>query len=384
MLENLIKVNQVSPLKYDKRIGIMSASGMGKTFTTYHVLSDWCGDDYIIFDTGMEGGLTALENARYIETQSWSDYIDSINQVIIAKVMGQMDIKMVAIDTVDELQRMAETHIIDKYNSENPGKPVKSINDGALGFGVGLNQAANKILDTLQRLENAGIGMWLVFHSKMREREDEISNETYKELTSDLGSSTFNKYLTKLDILGTIYTSREIEQKTKINFVGKTEKEGKLKAESRIMTFRDESSAIRSKSRFADIIDSIELDPKEFDKAVTDAIQKATKLDDDKFKKRVAEFEKKREEEFGSEKFDDLIRVDKIRYIKSFEKFLREIGQDDMFDETMKRLQAKYKLEKVNDLWDNKEVPLDELYNSLKKLAERLGTDYELVSFLEA
>ena len=190
--------------------------------------------------------------------------------------------------------------------------------------------------------------------------------------------------MTKLDILGTIYTSREIEQKTKINFVGKTEKEGKLKAESRIMTFRDESSAIRSKSRFADIVDSIELDPKEFDKAITNAIQNATKLDDDKFKKRVAEFEKKREEEFGSEKFDDLIRVDKIRYIKSFEKFLREIGQGDIFDETMKRLQAKYKLEKVNELWDNKEVPLDELYNSLKKLSEKLGNDYQLVSFLEA
>jgi hypothetical protein len=89
---------------------------------------------------------------------------------------------------------------------------------------------------------------------------------------------SFNAIKNKLDVLGVAYIKREIinkVEKEKIGDRGKKEKVevGKVGSEARVISFRDDSYAIDSKSRFAHITDEISLNGQELVDAIKDAIE---------------------------------------------------------------------------------------------------------------
>ena len=111
----------------------------------------------------------------------------------------------------------------------------------------------------------------------------------------------FNAIKTKVHFLGVASIDREIvkEKTGKKNVVTKKDIEkGVVKSETRKITFRDDNFVIDSKSRFADIVESIPLDSDELIKAVTDAIKSELAKSGKSFDEAKKEQEKLEEEKF--------------------------------------------------------------------------------------
>ena len=124
----------------------------------------------------------------------------------------------------------------------------------------------------------------------------------------------FNAIKTKLHILGVASVDRDIEKVKLKQKVGADKVVGKVKSESRIITFRDDNFNIDSKSRFAEIADRIPLDADEFIKALKDAIeasfgqQKGKKTIEQVKVEQVAEKEEKLEQ--AKEAREDVDNID--------------------------------------------------------------------------
>lgn len=120
----------------------------------------------------------------------------------------------------------------------------------------------------------------MVGHTKRKSVSDLYTGDEYETLTSNMANKYFTSIKTKLHFLGLASVERNIEKQRIKQKVGADKVVGKLKDESRTITFRDDDVAIDSKSRFADIVDKIPLEVDAFIKALTDAIEKEHRKQD--------------------------------------------------------------------------------------------------------
>lgn len=386
MLNSMVQINEVTALPYEIRLGLMGYSGAGKSSTIYAMLEKWVPGQYIILDTGMEGGLTTLEGARNITTGTWDDFLDAVNAIVIDKITGQANTLVVAIDTIDELQRMSEQHVLDEYNSSKSiVDQVENINDGGtLGYGQGLNTATTNILKQIKKLEDSGITVWQTFHSRLKDVENELSKETYKELTANLGQTTFNNFLTKLDVLGTIWTDIDLDTVETKNFIGETVRENKKVGETRVVTFRDTTSAVRSKSRYQEIDDMSILDADRIVDVLTRASIKATKLSEQDYNaRRDKQLEEQKIVE-NDPRYANQRALRKRAMMESFYNQAVKLSNTELYKVSMENLTKKYGLENVAELYANDNVPVSELYTMLVKVVSRLGGKYTVSNFKSA
>lgn len=146
-----------------------------------------------------------------------------------------------------------------------------------------------------------GVSTIVIGHVKTKDVADVVTGETYQILTSDQQQNYFNAIKKNLHFLGLAYIDRTIakEKTGKKNIVTKKDEVvGKIKDETRKIKFRDDSYAVDSGSRFADIVSEINLDADEYIEALTNAIlaeQKKSGVSLDKVKKEQAK-ERKAEE----------------------------------------------------------------------------------------
>ena len=139
---------------------------------------------------------------------------------------------------------------------------------------AGEDKAIEIIIELLWRLKKeAGISLWFTGHTKRKSVSDIVTGEEYETLTSNMMAKYFNAIKTKLHILGVASVDRDIETVKKKQKMGGSKEIGKVKSESRIITFRDDNFNIDSKSRFSNIVDRIPLDTNEFINAINDAIK---------------------------------------------------------------------------------------------------------------
>ena len=245
---------------------------------------------YMFLECGQERGADAIEGISYINCPEWNmDYdeltnsagfIDVCEDIIENKTSDYPDLKVVIWDTYDHLINIAESESIrlwNRYCRENnqPEKIAKSINAAWGGFGKGEKKAMELMFDVMGRLRSVGVSTIVIGHVKIKEVSDVVSGETYQVLTSDQQQNYFNALKKNLHFLGLAYIDRQIvkEKTGKKNIVTKQEiTKNKVSAETRKIKFRDDSYAVDSGSRFADIVPEIEMNASEFIKALTDAI----------------------------------------------------------------------------------------------------------------
>jgi len=265
---------KIDPLAYN--IGLIGESGIGKSTLIKEVCEKLAGDDgYIAFNVGKEDGHDAINGIVSQDIPDYTTFKEVTDDIIENKATDYKDLKVVIIDTFDQLMEITEPEVVRLHNKENPDKKVNSIKAAFGGFMAGEDKAIGLVLDRLWELKKVGVAFIIVGHTKKKDIEDVVTGQTYSILTTNMSQRYFNAIKTKLHFLGVASIDREIAQlKTgKKNIVTKQEEvKGHITNESRKITFRDDSFSIDSKSRFADIIDSIPLDPDEFIKAITDAI----------------------------------------------------------------------------------------------------------------
>ena len=273
--KNIIKVD---PLAYN--LGLIGLSGIGKTTLAKEVCEELVGEDgYIIANVGREDGIDAIAGAIYEDIPDWDTFEEFTTDIIENKLTDYKDLKVIVWDTIDELIRIAEPEAIrlsnkDQYGKKDP-KIVKTINGAWGGFGKGEIYTIDMIMGVLWELKRVGVAMFLVGHTKERTMTDAVSGTEYNIITTNMQLNYFTALKTKLHILGVASIDREIvmEKTGKKDLAGKDKIKGHVKNESRKITFRDDNFNVDSKSRFSEIIDSIEFNSSDFIKAVEDAIK---------------------------------------------------------------------------------------------------------------
>ena len=280
--KNEIKIN---PLAYN--FMLIGQSGIGKTT----IIKEYCeklagSDGYMFLETGREDGQDAIEGINYITCDEWDgDYDETLNtmgfatfidDVVENKTSDWPDLKVVVIDTLDELFSIAEPEVIRMHNKEYPNKRVKSIKAAFGGFMAGEDKAIEIVEDKLWSLKKVGVSFVIIGHTKTRNQTDPITGEDYMQLTTNMSQRYFNALKTKVHFLGVASIDREIvrEKTGKKNVVtGQIETKGVVKGETRRITFRDDNYVVDSKSRFADIVPEIPFDSDALIQAITDAIK---------------------------------------------------------------------------------------------------------------
>ena len=305
--KNEIKIN---PLAYN--FMLIGQSGIGKTTIIKEYCEKLAGPEgYMFLETGKEDGQDAINGINYITCDEWDgDYDETLNTIGFATFIDDVvenkasdwpDLKVVVIDTLDELFSIAEPEVIRMHNKENPNKRVKSIKAAFGGFMAGEDKAIEIVEDKLWSLKKVGVSFVIIGHTKNRNQTDPITGEDYMQLTTNMSQRYFNALKTKVHFLGVASIDREIvkEKTGKKNVVtGQVETKGVVKGETRRITFRDDNYVVDSKSRFADIVPEIPFDSDALIQAITDAIkseQSKSGVSFDAAKKKQAKQEKELE-----------------------------------------------------------------------------------------
>ena len=321
---------KLDPLAYN--ICLLGESKVGKTTLIREVCEKLAGDDgYMFLECGQERGADAIEGINHINCPEWwMDYDELTNSagfgdvcddIIDNKTTDYADLKVVIIDTYDQLITLAEDESKRLWNKENPEKRTNSINAAWGGFGKGEKKAIELMFDKIAELRNVGVSTIIIGHIKTKDISDPVSGETYQILTSDQQQNYFNALKKNLHFLGLAYIDRQIvkEKTGKKNIVtNKEEVVNKVKGESRKIKFRDDNFCVDSGSRFAEIIDEIDLDADQFITALTDAIKaeqaksgktlEQSKAEQEKEEaKRLKEIAKAEQNKRESKKLEDVI-----------------------------------------------------------------------------
>lgn len=276
---------KLDPLAYN--ICLLGESKVGKTTLIKEVCEKLAGSDgYMFLECGQERGADAIEGINYINCPEWQmDYDELTNSagfedvcddIIDNKTTDYADLKVIIIDTYDQLINLAEDESKRLWNRDNPDKRTNSINAAWGGFGKGEKKAIELMFNKIAELRSVGVSTIIIGHIKTKDISDPVSGETYQILTSDQQQNYFNALKKNLHFLGLAYIDRQIikEKTGKKNIVtNKEEQVNKVKGESRKIKFRDDNFCVDSGSRFAEIIDEIDLDADQFITALTDAIK---------------------------------------------------------------------------------------------------------------
>lgn len=271
------KKNIVRPNIFDYNIAIFGTQGVGKSTLAYQVCHKLLGDNYVIFNCGKEDGIKALPDAIYYDCPTWQEFDEIVTEIVNERTSDDFkDLKVVVLDTIDEIFNMAETEIVRLAKRKNPEKNITTINEAFGGFGVGLKKTEELVLDALWRLKSVGVNVFVIGHTKMKTQTDVINDGEYDILTSNLSNRYFTEIATKMDVIGICYVDRNIitEKTNRKDIKGKTIERNVIANEARKICFRSDDFVTASKSRFPDIESVIDLNADDFIKAIEDSIQK--------------------------------------------------------------------------------------------------------------
>lgn len=271
------KKNIVRPNIFDYNLAIFGQQGVGKSTLAYQVCHKLLGDDYVMFNCGKEDGIKALPDAIYYDCPTWEEFDDIITEIVDERDSDDYkNLKVVVLDTIDEIFHMAETKVIELSNRKNPTKKATSINEAFGGFGSGLRKTEELVLDALWRLKSVGINVFVIGHTKNKTMVDVINDGEYDILTSNLSNRYFSEIATKMDVIGICYVDRDIitEKTNRKDIKGRVIEKNVIANEARKICFRSDDYVTASKSRFPDIQGIINLNADEFIDAIETAIQK--------------------------------------------------------------------------------------------------------------
>ena len=377
------KKNEINlnPLAYNVALG--GEAGIGKSTLIKEVCEKLVGEDgYLSLDVGREDGHKAISGIITESVPDWATYMEVIDDIVENKESDYPNLKVVVIDTYDQLCSIAEKEAIRLYNKKMMAaeKPkVDTINAAWGSYGRGLEKTIELMLDSLWKLKSVGISFILIFHVKKTNMTDVITDEQYSILTSDTTQKYFNAVKTKLDFLGMAYLDRDIiKVKTgRKDSKGKEIEKGKLAGESRVISFRDDTYSVDSKCRFANIVDRIPFDSDEFIKAMQDAILAEQSKDgisvadakkkQDKAAKEAAKEASENSRKAKEDKIDEDLNAELVETITvsfkgctdkekktEFKALLKELAPEASSIDSLVEMPTKI-VQKLSDFWNEEE-----------------------------
>ena len=188
--------------------------------------------------------------------------------------------KFVAIDSLDEFARIAESYVVAEWNAScDINDRAKSISQAYKGFQKGESRACDLMIQQVMKLQDAGYSILEIGHTKTKSKSDVITQVQFEQLTCNLDNKYYNALKDKVNLVAMCYFEHVIDnvEEKKNAFTKKMDKVGELVDRKRVMVFADDDNAIDCKSHFEYIAHKIDFDAKGFVEAVEEAI--AMKLD---------------------------------------------------------------------------------------------------------
>ena len=307
------------------------------TTLAYQVCHKYLGEDgYIFFDIGREGGTDSLANVIVEKVKTWADYDYWVNDIVKYKNEDYTNLKMVVLDTWDELFDIAQKEVLRKWNVENPHDRKKSIKATYGGYMAGEDMAIELILESIDKLEAVGVKAFWIGHTKSRVKTDLLTQTEYDILSTKITNRDFEAIKTKIEVLGSAYHKREIDDKSITNV-------------ERVLIFRDNAYSVDCKSRFDSIEPQISFDPDLF----VETLNKAIVAEYGKEDGNQQPIEEAREERAikREEKIAEATATNKIDPIEVYNKIIENIKTNSTTEQK----------QKVKDMCDQHGVPLSEL-----------------------
>lgn len=109
-----------------------------KTTLAHEIGQKLFGDEgMLIVSVGRESGTDHLDGAFVAEATNWADLKEIVETIIKYKNEDYPNLKMICIDSTDELFRIAEAEVVRMHNSMcQPDKRVKSVKGAFGGWNV--------------------------------------------------------------------------------------------------------------------------------------------------------------------------------------------------------------------------------------------------------
>ena len=273
------KFNKKNRVKLDLAhygVLLLGEPKVGKTSMLYKVCEEEFGDEgYIFAEMVSEKGAEAIEGIVRANIVEWdldeddplwlaipeddrpTGMLNFIDDIVENKSTDYPNLKVVVFDTYDGLISLAEQEAIDSWNrldkvNKDPNKRATTLNQ-TWGYDTG-KKVIQLMFEQFDRLESVGVK---------------------QTLTSDQQQNYFNALKKHMDFLGLAYIDREIAKEKTGNkdIKNKDIMKSVVKEETRKVKFRDDNYAIDSGCRFAEIVPEVDLDAKQFIKALKDAIE---------------------------------------------------------------------------------------------------------------
>lgn len=361
----------LNPLSYS--ICICGLGGIGKTTLAKEVCEKLVGEEgYIHFNIGKEAGVDAINNIITEDIPDYTKFEEVIDDIIENKATDYPDLKVVILDSLDELIRITEAEVVRKAHQKDNN--IESIRQVKGGFGKGESYCMDLIFDRIFELKSVGVQTFLVAHTKKSDMVDAVSQKSFSQLTADASQSQFNYVKNKMDIVAVGYLDRtfKTEKTGRKNIVTKQDiTVNRVAEETRVISFRDDSYCIDSKSRFANIVDKIPFDSDEFIKAIQDAINAENEkggISEKEAKKIQSQKDKKLEEEFTANiKAAKENKVDEERNAEIIED-VKSILLSDKTSDEVKTIIREYRKAHDIDFKDPSVTPTKVLEDLLDKI----------------
>jgi hypothetical protein len=223
----------------------------------------------LLISFGDEEGYLALDRLQVEKTKEWDMFEDEEThergfvQIVDDLVMNKdkYGIEMIGLDTFDKMVELATQEVF-KEHRRLKGVTPKSLNDALGGYGAGGRRVADLMQAQVSRLREAGYAVFILAHTKVKDKSDPLTGETYEQITNSLQSNFYNTFANIAQMIVNIVIERDI-------------KDGKQIGERRVMHFRD-NGIVDAGSRFKNIPDKLELSAENFMLAFETGVKSST------------------------------------------------------------------------------------------------------------
>lgn len=244
---------------------INGIAGVGKTTTVCEIgQKEYGTDGFLLLTIGQEPEPEHIGNLWNERAKDWDDLEEIIDTICEYKSEDYPNLRMIGVDSVDEVFRLAEQKVISLHNQKvsNPTDRISTIKSAFGGYQAGENKVIDIVSSTLFKLRDHGISLFFIGHTKTKNKKDQMLDVEFEMLTSNLDNKYYNCIKDKVNVVMCAYVERELTdlETRKDAFTKKQKQVGKIASEKRVVTFRDEEYAIDVKSHLAYICPKCDLD----------------------------------------------------------------------------------------------------------------------------
>jgi len=172
--------------------------------------------------------------------------------------------KMITFDTFDKLVELGIDEV-KRLHQEQKGTPCKSLNDALGGYGKGRDKLLELMLEPINKLRKAGIAIFILAHTKYKQKMDDSTGTEYDQLTNSLRHDFYACYSNIAQMIVTIDIERSIV-------------DGKQTGERRMMHFRS-NGTVDCGCRFKEVPDKLDLSAENFMLAFETGVKSNMKKD---------------------------------------------------------------------------------------------------------